>query len=99
MTPDTLPDGFSASAWVQREAGEGETQGENFIFSDLGHYDITLHKARRRAGANRGPFGGSTRTITDSSGSAVERLPVDGLFSKALDGATSRKHRRADPNG
>jgi hypothetical protein len=38
MTPDTLLDGFSARAWVQREAGEGETQGENFMFSDLGQY-------------------------------------------------------------
>jgi hypothetical protein len=60
--------------------------------------DITLHKARRRAGANPGPFGGSTRTITDRSGSTVESLPDDALFSKALDGATSRKHRRVHLN-
>jgi hypothetical protein len=47
MTPDTVPDGFSASAWVQREAGEGETQGENFTFSDLGHFatqDEAVHR-------------------------------------------------------
>jgi hypothetical protein len=30
MTPDTLPDGFSASAWVQREACEGEAQGQHY---------------------------------------------------------------------
>lgn len=47
MTPDTLPDGFSARAWVQREAGEGETQGENFIFSDLGHYATQGEAASR----------------------------------------------------
>lgn len=45
MTPDALPDGFEASAWVQREAGEGETQGENLIFPDLGHYAIQVERA------------------------------------------------------
>ena len=48
MTPDSLADGFSASAWVQREAGEGEAQGDSFCFSDLGHY------ATRAEAANRG---------------------------------------------
>ena len=47
MTPDTLADGFSASAWVQREACEGEAQGENFIFSDLGHYATQGEAASR----------------------------------------------------
>ncbi len=47
MTPHALSDGFSARAWVQREAGEGETQGENFIFSDLGHYPTQDEAASR----------------------------------------------------
>ena len=47
MTPETLSDGFSARAWVQREAREGETQGENFIFCDLGHYATQREAAAR----------------------------------------------------
>jgi hypothetical protein len=38
---------YAARAWVQREAGEGETQGENFIFSDLGHYATQGEAASR----------------------------------------------------
>lgn len=49
MTPDKLAegDGYSARAWVQREAGEGETQGDNFTFSDLGHYATQMDAASR----------------------------------------------------
>jgi hypothetical protein len=47
MTPDTLGSGFSASAWVQREASEGEAQGENFVFSDLGQYATQAEAANR----------------------------------------------------
>lgn len=38
MTPVAVHDGFSASVWVQREAGEGENQGDSFMFSDLGRF-------------------------------------------------------------
>lgn len=47
MTPSALQNGFLASVWIQRDAGEGECHGENFIFSDLGCYPTRGEAARR----------------------------------------------------
>jgi len=50
VTPETLAVGFSAHAWMQREAAEGEANGDNFTFSDLGDYATPGEAAARAAG-------------------------------------------------
>jgi hypothetical protein len=37
-TPETQGNAFVAQAWVQRDAHDGETHGDCFIFLDLGDY-------------------------------------------------------------
>jgi hypothetical protein len=50
VTPEPLAIGYSARAWMQREAAEGEANGDNFTFSDLGDYATQGEAASRAAG-------------------------------------------------